>query len=189
MNHTEFLAQMTAKLPIDHNDLEGEWIRQPGLYAEVGEWSAELRKDAKLAKQHAEFVYSELLLDVHKDENHKNLPKTTEPVVKAWIITQDDYQEAITEAHESDRLANDSLRLLEAMDQRKSALRDLVRLYVHEYYSDQDPKGQSNESPRRRSQGSFEEADTEMMQGRRSRRGRGFQQDTEESELGENRNG
>jgi len=183
LTNAEFLKQMTAKLPIDMNDLEGEWIRQPSMYVEVGQWCAELRRDAKQAKQHAEFVYSQTLLDVLNDPNHAGLPKITEAANKAYILTVQDYRDVQDAANEAERQANDSQRLLEALEQRKAALRDLVRLYVHEYYMDVDPKGPSPQERTRRTR--FDEADAEMQ----NRRSRNRRQDREDSELEENRNG
>jgi len=199
LSDAEFLKQMTAKLPIDMNDLEGEWIRQPGMYVEVGQWCAKLRMDAKQAKQHAEFVYGNFYHDIIQDPNHGGLPKTTEALVKAFILTMQEYREALDAMNEAERLANESMRLLEALEQRKAGLRDLVRLYVHEYYMDSDPKGPAprerrerggdrdrGASPQERTAGArFEEADAEMQ----NSRGRSRRQDRMDDELEENHNG
>lgn len=190
MDNKEILAQFTAQLEINRNLLEDEWSKQPGLYAEVGEWASSLRREAKAAKSRAESVYSELLLDVHQHEDHCGLPKTTEAIVKAYVLTHEQYTEALDYYHIADKNANDAGRLLEAFEQRKAALRDLVRLYVHEYYMSGDPQGPSPEERGRRQ--TPEKAEEPIMEHRRRKRQEvisGQLQDREDSELEENTGG
>ena len=193
----EQVARFTKALQIDRDNLEDMWVKQPSLYAEVGEWASGLRRDAKQAKQHVEFVYSEIQLKVLRDKDNCGLPKTTEAVVKAYIITHESYTEAMDDYLVADKLASDAGRLLDSFEQRKAALRDLVRLYVHEYYMDGDPKGPSPEERKSSSaavrnrgerQVTPEEAEEQVMTARAERR-RQRREDREEAELEENKNG
>jgi len=133
------LQDFSMRLPIDSLELEKECIEQASLYAEIGEWVSDVKARAKIAKEHVSFVESELSLDIRKNPESHNLPgKVTEGVVSATISTNERYQKAFKDYVVADQLANEASTLLLAAEQRKSGIRDLVQLYIHNYYSGQE---------------------------------------------------
>ncbi len=137
----EILEDFRIRLPLDRLELEQECCDQAIIYDEIGSWVAEVRSRAKIAKEHVSFVEAELSLKVRKNPADFGLPvdkKPTEGTIVSTVTTHEDYQEAVSDHIEADRFANEAAVLLAAAEQRKSGLRDLVRLYVNNYYSKDD---------------------------------------------------
>lgn len=135
----DILEDFRARLPLDRFELEKECCEQAIVYDEIGSWVSEVKARAKVAKEHISFVESELSLDIRKNPDNYDLPgKVTEGVVTAAINTHERYRKAFADYVEEDRLANEASTLLLAAEQRKSGIRDLVRLYIHNYYSGQE---------------------------------------------------
>lgn len=135
----EILADFRERLPLDRLELEKECCGQAIVYDEIGSWAAEIKGRAKTAKEHISFVEAELHLRIRQDPESFALPlKPTVDAVKAVITVHKDYQIAVSDYIEADRFANEVAVLLASAEQRKSGLRDLVRLYVNNYYSQDD---------------------------------------------------
>ncbi len=135
----QILSDLRAKLPIDQFNLEKECNRQPIIYDEVGEWVARIKAGCRIAKEHVSFVESDLLLRIRRNPEEFNLPgKLTLDVVKACVKVNTEYKKAFQEYVEADRLANEASTLLESVSERKSAVRDLVRLWISHYYDKTD---------------------------------------------------
>ncbi len=133
------LVSFRERLTIDQFKLEIECINQPALYAEVGEAASEARTEAKRMKDRLEFVKAELSVKIRKDpETHGIVGKPTEAAIESAIVLQNEYREAINALSKANHIA-DSLSILQAsVEQRKSMIRDLVSLFIHSYYSDQN---------------------------------------------------
>lgn len=137
----DILEDFRARLPLDRLELEEECCEQAIVYDEIGSWVAEVRARAKIAKEHISFVESELSLEIRKNPVDFDLPvdkKPTEGTVVATIKIHEKYKKVFLDYVEADRLANEASTLLISAEQRKSGLRDLVRLYVNNYYSQDD---------------------------------------------------
>ena len=135
------LQDFRTKLPLDRLELEQECCQQAIVYDEIGSWVAEVRGQAKTAKEHISFVESELSLKIRKKPADFDLPedkKPTEGTIVATVIVHESYQKAVSDYIQADKLANEASTLLVSAEQRKSGLRDLVRLYVNNYYSQDD---------------------------------------------------
>lgn len=135
----ETLNSFKQRLPINQFELEKECLQQAALYDEIGEWVSSVRAEARKAKEHTEFVRADLSLKIRKNPETYGLSgKVTEGSVDAVITTSDEYQGAVTTYIETDKLASEASILLAAVEQRKSMLRDLVRLFIYSYYSRED---------------------------------------------------
>lgn len=135
------LQNLREKIPIDSFDLEKECCRQPIIYDEVGEWVASVKAKSKVAKEHVSFVESDLTLRIRKNPEDFGLKKDAKPTVDAVtasIKVHPEYKQAFQEYIEADKLSNEAATFLESIAQRKSSVRDLVRLYIAHYYEKSD---------------------------------------------------
>lgn len=135
------LVELRSKLPIDIYELEHECNNQSILYDEVGSWVATIKAKARIAKKHVSFVEADLRLRIRKDPASFGLivgKKYTLDIIAAVVETNSEYIKAFEEYVEAERLANEASTLLESVAERKSGVRDLVRLYVNDYFSKVD---------------------------------------------------
>ena len=139
----EFLRE---KLPINQFDLDKENSFQSVLYDQAGEWVAGVRADAKIAKEHIDFVKSDLSLKIRRDPKAYGLSeppkKNTEGAINSVIITHPEYQAAVADSIDADRMAYEASILLSAIEKRSSGISNLVRLFVRAYYSSDNPVGE-----------------------------------------------
>jgi len=135
----EMLKHFRERLSIDSFELEKECCEQAIVYDDVGIWVAEVKARAKTAKEHVSFVESDLSSKIRKDPKSYDLPeKPTVGAVISAVKINPEYLQAFKDYVEADKLANESSTLLESVGQRKSGIRDLVRLYIHNYYQRED---------------------------------------------------
>ena len=134
----EVLDELKTKLPINQFQLELECTNQPSLLAEVGEIASAARKEAKTSKEHVKFVESDLSAKIRKAPETYGLSKLTDTAITSTVILQKEYQEAITKSIDDAELADLLSILQSSVEQRKSLIRDLVSLYIYNYYSSQD---------------------------------------------------
>jgi len=131
----KILNELKGKLPIDQFGLEVECRNQPSLLEEMGEIVAEVKRTAKVAKEHLEYVRAGLSDKIRKNPEICGLVKATETAISSAIVLQSEYQKAFIEMVDAEEEANVFSILLMSVEQRKSLIRDLVTLYVDKYYS------------------------------------------------------
>lgn len=140
------LGEFRSKLPIDRLSLEVECSHQAALYDEVGEFVAELRKEAKLAKDNLEFVRARLSKEATINPGLFGISKVTVDAVVNAVLVTEEYRNALSVQTETQYLAELGNNLMDALEQRKSMIKDTVTLLVHQYYSTKQDM-----SPERRS--------------------------------------
>ncbi len=124
---------------LDDKKLDEEWNRQSRLYYKWGIKLADARAEVERAKASRDLVYAELNKDIRSDPVKYDLPKTTESLVESIILIQDKYK-LVLEKYISVKHKMDVLTVtVEALDHRKKALENLVRLFEMNYFS--EPKG------------------------------------------------
>ena len=129
------LDLLKKRLSIDEYNLEIECREQPILYMDVVEIVSEAKARAVSLKKHAEFIKSDLYIKVLKDPGNYSLAKTTDSSINAIVTIQKEYREAVKDFIEADELANALFGLQVSVEQRKSMIKDLVSLFIHQYYS------------------------------------------------------
>lgn len=135
----QLLSDLRAKLPIDQFELETECCKQPLIYDEVGEWVALVKAKARTAKGHVGFVEADLSLRIRQNPEKFQLSgKPTVDAVTATVKVHSEYMKAFQDFVEAERLANEASTLLESVSERKSSVRDLVRLWISHYYDKTD---------------------------------------------------
>ena len=132
----KILISLRARLPIDSFNLEKENCEQPSLYDEVGQWVSEVKAASRTAKEHIEFVKADLSLKIRKDPGSYDVDgKMTEGWINSIITVHADYIGAVKDYIEALKLADDASVLLASTGDRRSSIRDLVQLFIHQYYS------------------------------------------------------
>ncbi len=154
-------------LYIDIDQLEIEWLKQPHLYMKYSEMVADAGKDADEAKEKVSLKYAEL--DNHIREMMKaNGEKITEKLVEASVLQHEAYKKALSTLNKRKHEHAILQGALRAIDQRKSALENLVRLALGGYYSmPVEPK--SIENIRERALDSLDEKVRDQLNKKRSR--------------------
>lgn len=128
------LESFKKKLPVDRIRLDEEAVGQSALYGEVGELVTELKAEARIAKNHLDFVKAKVRSDIRKNPAQHDVAKPTIDSVEDACLLSTEYITALSDYSEKQHLADAGAVLLEAAAQRKSIIRDAVSLFVHNYY-------------------------------------------------------
>lgn len=135
-NKEEQQQQEDMILDIDENDLDREWCKQPRLYHTYAVELAYSRK--ALDEAEAQFKAIKATLDglIRADPDSFNLEeKPKEAAVAAAIILQDDYINAQKKVIDTQYKVNLLFGMIGALDNKKAALENLVRLHGQDYFS------------------------------------------------------
>ena len=120
---------------IDETSLDVEWLGQPMLMIKYARHAADCRMNLDLAKERVDFVKAELDKNIREKPSSFKIEKLTESAIQNIILTQEKYMDAeeklIHARYELD-IANAAVR---ALDARKDALENLVRLHGQQYFA------------------------------------------------------
>ena len=133
----DLLNELKSRLPVDQYNLEVECRNQPALLEEVGEIAAEVKRRSRAAKEHLEYVKADLSTKIRRSPETYGMSKVTDASVMTSVVLQSEYQKAVEEMLDAMEQADSFSTLLVAVEQRKSLIRDVVSLFIHEYYSSQ----------------------------------------------------
>lgn len=120
---------------IDENMLDVELLEQPTLMVKYSRMLAEARQERDLAKEALDLKRAEIDLDIRDDPEKYKLSKVTESAISNCILMEEDYQEAQKAYNEANYEVNVLQGVVSALDHRKSALENLVRLNGQEYFA------------------------------------------------------
>jgi len=122
-------------LTIDESALDVEWLQQARLMMQYGRHCSECKLEMDKAKEHLEVTKAELDKDIRANPDSFDLTKITEGVVSNTIILQPEHQEAL-DAYLNTKYEFDmALNAVRAIDQKKAALENLVRLHGQQYFA------------------------------------------------------
>lgn len=123
------------EIGIDPDALDVEWLNQPSLFLKYSEACAEARKKLDQAKERLDVVKADLDHRVREDPSVFGVQKVTEAAVSSAVTVHREYRESykkyIDAKYEFDILS----RAVQAFEQRKSALENLVRLHGQGYFA------------------------------------------------------
>ena len=123
-----------SDLKIDENALDREFIMQPSKYMEYAKKAAQADSERKKAKESLELTLAKL--DKHaREKAAENGEKVTEKVIDGRVKMADDYQDALAEVRDAEYSYSVLIGAVRAFDQRKTALENLVKLYIGGYFS------------------------------------------------------
>lgn len=122
-------------MQIDEMALDVEWLEQPQLMIKYARVSVELNEEAEKTKQRRDIVRAELDKDIRLDPGMFGIEKITETVVANTILSHGKYQRAEDEYIKTQSEAAMAKLAIQAVQQRKSALENLVQLFGLQYFA------------------------------------------------------
>lgn len=122
-------------LYIDDSALDIEWLDQSMLFMKYARHAAEARRTLDETKQALDIKKSEVDKAIRENPDAFGIEKVTEGAIQSAILTEGGYQEAyqifLDAKFESDMASN----AVQAFNQRKEALENLVKLNGQQYFS------------------------------------------------------
>lgn len=122
-------------LHINPEELDVEWLRQPQLYAKYAQQVSALKAAADRAKERVEVVKAELDREIRTGPEKFGLVKVTETAVASAVAEHARYQEAVALKIDAAEQASQGFNALGALDHRKAALENLVKLHLAQWFS------------------------------------------------------
>lgn len=122
------------EIEIDPDQLDLEWLRQPQLYAKYSNAVSSLKAAADRAKERTEVVRSELDSKIRSNPESYGLAKATDTAVLSSVTASATYQQARTEQFAAAEEYSQAANALSALEHRRSALENLVKLHLAGYF-------------------------------------------------------
>lgn len=122
-------------MQIDEANLDLEWLEQPTLMVKYIRHAAQCDLERDQTKEALDLLKAELDLAIRSDPEKYGLTKVTEGAIASTILMDKEYKKLNAEFQEisfESKVANNAIR---AVDQRKSALENLVRLHGQQYFA------------------------------------------------------
>lgn len=135
------------QLRIDESSLDVEWLEQPRLFLQEADKLAKLAIEVDTLKEELDLIKANLDFSIRANPEDWNLPKVTEASVSAAIIADEDYIAANKKYMVAKSRYSAQQNLVRALDQRKTALENLVRLHGQSYFS--TPQADAQDLPSR----------------------------------------
>jgi len=152
---------------IDPDALDVEWLRQPMNYMMYAQEAARLDAIMKNAKEAMEVLYAQL----DRDTRRSSEKKLTEAQVEAAILTDSRYQEVKAVFGDAVYNYNISIAAVKAMDHKRTALENLVKLYQGSYFAGpREPRNLNDEYNKKGFQQMGEERTRDEIRSRMHRR-------------------
>jgi hypothetical protein len=132
-------------LKIDQSRLDEEWVNQPIKHREYTEDAADARREHDEFKAELEVVKAELSRAVRSSPGEYGVEKITDKAVEAAVTVQKEHKKALQNLIDAKHRMDVMSGLVDASDQRKSALGKLVDLFLADYFSRPRASGTSKE--------------------------------------------
>ena len=120
---------------IDESALDVELVEQPTLMSRYSRLLAEARRDRDLSKEALDLKKAEIDLDIRDNPEEYKLVKVTENAITNCILMEEDYQTSQKEYHDANYEVNVLQGVVSALEHRKSALENMVKLYGQNYFA------------------------------------------------------
>lgn len=123
-------------IQIDQDNLDLEWMDQPGLIMKYAEALADAKDELDRLKREEQIIRSEIALDVRQDPKAYDITdKLTEAMVKEAVECSEEvdeiFKKILKKSHEVAILGG----AVKSIDVKKTALENLVRLHGQNYFS------------------------------------------------------
>ena len=161
----EALSDLKSNLQIDPYNLDEECRRQPVDYDTIGQLATIAKSLSRKAKDTLDYTEADLRSKIRKDpESYGINGKVTEGSISEAVDIQKELLEAKSDYIEISKVSDGFSILVASMEQRRKMLSDLVSLYVHKYYSNQDLMGEEKQLDDRFEQDVAEERSKEQVE-------------------------
>lgn len=125
----------TNDIKIDETALDLEWLDQASLMMKYTRHAVQMRLEMDKAKEALELVRAELDKSIRTNPEKYGIEKITDKVVENTIPMQKDYKEASNNYIQAKFESDLAYSVVKAIDARKDALENLVRLYGQQYFA------------------------------------------------------
>lgn len=133
-------------LEIDPLQLDKEWLKQPMLFFDFAAELVEAKNVLDQAKAELELIDADIDREIRRDPEKYGVIKITENIVAAIIPSRPKHKEAYTKFIEAKYEVGIIQAAVDALDQRKKALENLVTLHGQNYFAEpRTPKGMGEE--------------------------------------------
>ena len=122
-------------ITIDDSALDIEWLEQPQLMIKYIRHASQTSRDLDKAKENLDIVKAEIDLKIRSNPEKYGLEKVTEAAIQNTILTSKQYQEVNQTMLDVKYEAEMAKGAVRAMEQRKDALENLVRLHGQQYFA------------------------------------------------------
>lgn len=120
---------------INPEELDLEWLRQPQLYARYAQESAHAKDRLSLAKENLDVIKAKLDKAIRMTPSEYGVEKVTEGAITATLLQLPEYEGA-NKTYLQAKLDADLIQAaVSAMDHRRAALENLVRLHAAQYFA------------------------------------------------------
>ncbi len=156
-------------LHIDESALDIEWLRQPELMLKYTDLQARAKKEVARLKEKVLVVAAEITKAVREDPESYGLDKVTEKGIESVVASEKEYREVLKEQREAQYELDMLYGATTAVDHRRSALENMVKLLGQQYYA--GPKAPRNIGHERQAREALQkEVDKKISFGKRRRR-------------------
>lgn len=120
---------------IDETALDVEWLQQSHLMYKYVKYQADTKKAMDEAKEMLDFIRAKLEMDIRANPENYGLSKVTESAIASSILLQPEYQESSKKYIEAKYENDVAVAAVRAIDQKKTALENLVKLLSVSYFA------------------------------------------------------
>ncbi len=120
---------------IDQDALDVEWLEQPRLMMRYARLAAEARKHMEWAKENLDVARASLDQSIRTDPEKFGLDKVTESAIASAILIHKEFREAQDKFREAQYEFNMAQAAVRALDGKRDALENLVRLHGQQYFA------------------------------------------------------
>ena len=131
----EDLLNYEEDVKIEPNSLDVEWLVQSELMRRYTKHAATMEKARDLAKEALGVKRAQIEMDIRNNPDAYKLAKPTEAGIASTILLQKEYQELAAELTEAQYELGIAIGAVRAIDQRKTALENLVKLLGQYYFA------------------------------------------------------
>jgi len=139
------LDELRGRIEVDRNELELEEEKQSSIHLEVGELRVEAKSAVRQLETDIKFLRSDLDAEIRKDPGKFGIEKITGVAVDSAIMRNEEYRNLENKLVEAQTVSDHFQILLSTVEERKSLLKDLVSLYIYNYYSQNNHSGEKTE--------------------------------------------
>ena len=122
-------------LTIDPSGLDTELILQPQLMLKYAKHASEMKMEVERAKEKLDIIRADLDKKIRVAPQEFGIVKLTESVITSTIITQVKFRAGNEEFLEAAYEANMAQGALRALEGKKTALENLVKLHGQQYFA------------------------------------------------------
>lgn len=131
---------------IDPDALDVEWVEQAELMKRYAVHAADMKRELDNAKEKYEVGKARIEMEIRNSPDSYGLNKVTEAAIQSTIQLQGEYREISRIYTEAKYEYDVAVAVVRAIDQRKTALENLVKLLSASYFAGpQTPRNLSQE--------------------------------------------